>query len=766
VTLDGFDLSSRDDGHERKSILFCKDYQKKFCIITVFFFFLTTQIGAQTEDSAKVPTHKRLKIGLVLSGGGARGIAHIGVIKWLEEHHVPVHIIAGTSMGGIVGALHAMGNSADEMSEILNSVRWGEILTTGPSFRQLSFRRKEDRRAYQSKIELGLRHGLALPLGLSTDHYIGLLFDRLTLPYASIGNFDQLPTQFRCVATDFLKGQSVVLKDGSLASAMRATMSIPGVFRPVERDGRVLVDGGLLNNIPTDVIRELGPDVVIAVDVGTPLGDIETIASMAGILSQSVSIMLVEADRRNLRLADIIIAPELGDQSFLDFSNIGNLVELGYRAAEQRAPVLEKFALDRAEWDQYLAQRSAKRSTAVPVPDALAITGVPESAQHRLRDKLKDHVGHPLEPEKLETDLTRITGQGRYEGLEYTILPGSGESNQNLLLISVKEKYSAPPSLNLGLELDGSEVDQINFTIGGRLTLYDILKYGAEWRSEVKVGFNNRFATEYLYPLGSNGFFVAPRAGYRRESLGIFKSEKRIAQYQNDRYGFGFDLGHLSRLSEFRVGYELGRIDAIVRTGEEADALPPARGAYNLARARWSFDGQNSATVPMRGLRLIAEGRWYFRTPNVPDRFSQVELSLSSFHPVSRHGSLFFAGAGGTSFSQRNVGTEQFTLGGPYRLGAYDRDEFRGNQYLLLSTGYLHRLSQLPSLIGGRLYAASWYDFGGAFGGMNANIFNNRYRNAVSAGLVADTILGPVSLIGSFGEGGRGKIYFTVGKFF
>jgi NTE family protein len=762
--------------------LFCKGLQKIFCIISLLI--CTLKIDAQTvqvaERKAERPnvsqaatpaatpaatSPKPLKIGLVLSGGGARGIAHIGVLKWFEEHRIPVDLVAGTSMGGIIGALHAMGSSPTEMREMLNSIEWDEMLSTGPSFRQLSFRRKEDRRAYPSKIELGLRHGVALPLGLSTDHYIGLLFDRLTLPYAGIGSFDELPTPFRCVATDFLRAESVVLKDGSLASAMRATMSIPGVFRPVERDGRVLVDGGLLNNIPTDVIRKLDPDVVIAVDVGAPLGDIESIASLGGILTQSVSIMLLESDRRNLRLADIIISPDLGAHSLLDFSGVDNLIDIGYQAADRKAAVLEKFALDEKEWNEYLARRSAKKRTAVPVPDALEITGVPASAQMRLRNRLSEYVGQPLAPQKLETELTRITGQGRYEGLEYTILPGTGRSNLNLLQISVKEKYSAPPTLNIGLKIDGSEVDEINFTIGGRLTVYDIGKYGAEWRSDIRLGSANLFATEYFYPLGSEGIFVAPRAAYRRETLNVFEGDENIARYQKDMYGAGFDLGYVNRLSELRVGYEIGHVDAIVRTGDAA-ALPSAAGTLSLARARWSYDGQNSATIPTRGLRLIAEGRWYFETPTVPDNFAQAEIGLSAFHPMSRRGSLFFAGSGGTSFGQQNVGTQVFRLGGPFRLGAYDRDEFRGNHYLLLSAGYLRRVSQLPSLIGGRVYAAGWYDYGGAFGGLNANNLNNRYRNAISAGLVADTILGPVSLVGSFGEGGQGKIYFTVGKFF
>ncbi|MBK8316888.1 MAG: patatin-like phospholipase family protein [Acidobacteria bacterium] len=197
--------------------------------------------GAREIDGGST---KRLKIGLVLSGGGARGVAHVGVLEWMEQHRIPVDYLAGASMGGLVGGIYAMGMPVSEMRPFLRSLNWDELFSSGPAFDQIAFRRKEDKRSFQVGIEMGYRQGLSLPLGVSSAHYIGLLFDRLTLPYSDMKSFDDLPIPYRCVATDFLKARTLVLKDGSLGSALRATMSIPGVFPPVQRDGTVLVDGG------------------------------------------------------------------------------------------------------------------------------------------------------------------------------------------------------------------------------------------------------------------------------------------------------------------------------------------------------------------------------------------------------------------------------------------------------------------------------------------------------------------------------------------
>jgi len=733
---------------------------KSLLLLFALFLVIHTEARAQQDRGGRNPK-KPLKVGLVLSGGGARGLAHIGVLKWLEEHRVPVDYLAGTSMGGLVGGMYAMGMTPQEMTSFVKTIDWGEAFASVPKYDDLSFRRKEDRRAYQVELEMGAKHGVSLPSGLSSAHSIGLMMDRVTLPYSSISSFDDLPIPFRCTATDFLAGKTVTLKDGSLASALRATMSIPGIFPPVERDGRVLVDGYLLNNIPTDAMREMRPDVVVAVDIGTPLGDLKAIQTFGGILTQANIIMTIDSDRRNLRLADVIIAPDLGDRTTLDFSGIDEVIELGYRGAEAKAAILEKFSVDQSEWQQHVAGQSARIRTGAPIPDEIMVAGVGEGAQRAIQTRLKDFVGKQLNTKELEAALTKFTGEGRYESLDYRITRSRSDPSKNALLILVKEKPYAPPNLNFSLTLDGSDIDDIHFSLGSRLTLYDIGKHGSEWRNDIRIGFRALLASEYLYPLGQKGFFTAPRAYFARGIENFFSSGgSRVADYQVNRSGLGLDLGYLTRRSELRAGYEIGRLNADVRTG--TPPVTSVSGQVSFTRMRWAFDSTDSSTIPSRGLRLAAEGRWVMDAPLMATEFPQAEINMMLLAPISRRGSAFVSNLLGTTFNKDAPPEMMFTLGGPFRLGAYDFQEFRGNHYFLSSLGYRHHISELSPLLGGKIYAIAWFDAGGAYMDFKSPVV--QYQG--SAGLMMDTKLGPMALIGAAGKGGRGKIYFSFGKFF
>src|SRR5262245_16112951 len=321
------------------------------CVLTIFSSVLLPVIGQEAG------TRQRAKIGLALSGGGARGFAHIGVLQWFEEHRIPVDYIAGTSMGGLVGGMYAAGMSPEDMRKVVGKLDWDAILRGSPSFQQLSYRRKEDRLYIPGPITLGLRRGVNLPAGINAGMEIGLVFDQLTLPYDNVESFDNLPIPFRCVATDLVAAEEVILKDGSLARALRATMSIPGMFTPVEIDGKILADGGILNNLPTDVVKQMGADFVIAVDIGTPLGDKESLSSLFGVLKQTSGVATAVNTRRNLQLADLIISPELAKHTMLDFKANAEIADLGYKGAEEQALLLQKFSLSESEWQQYLAVR-------------------------------------------------------------------------------------------------------------------------------------------------------------------------------------------------------------------------------------------------------------------------------------------------------------------------------------------------------------------------------------------------------------------------
>jgi len=264
-------------------------------------------IQNQSQQPASSAPARRPRIGLALSGGAELGLAQIGVIQWLEENHIPVDRVAGTSMGSIIGVMYATGMSPTEMQKFAEGIDWNEALLAEPTYRQLSYRRKQDRRDYQVEAALGIKHGLRGPNGFNPGLGVGLLLDRIAFPESGISSFDDLPIPFRCVATDMQSGDRVVLHDGSLPRAVRASMAIPGVFTPVEINGHLLADGGMVENIPVEVAREMDADKVIAIDLQMPLGGHEQLDTLTGVLSRAVSVMILQNERQSLKLADATV---------------------------------------------------------------------------------------------------------------------------------------------------------------------------------------------------------------------------------------------------------------------------------------------------------------------------------------------------------------------------------------------------------------------------------------------------------------------------
>lgn len=703
-------------------------------------------------------TPNRPKIGLVLSGGGARGIAHIGVLKWFEDNHIPIDYVAGTSIGGLVGGLYATGRTPDEMCQIVEGINWDDVLRGSPAYDELSYRRKQDQRDLQNEIELGVKNGVNIGSGLNPGHKIGLIFDRLMLPFSTIENFDELPLPLRVVATDMVEGKPVVIGSGKLSTALRSTMAIPGVFTPIEREGKILADGGLVDNIPTDAAKKMGADIVIAVDIGTPLSkDSKTLESLGGVLSQTIGVALIENDRRSLRLADIIIAPELGSYTLFDFQAAAKLYELGYKGAAEKSSVLKKFALDDTAWAEYIARKRARIKSDVPVPQSVAVVGASREETKQITEKLSDNVGKSVSSAKLESDLTRIRGNGRYESLGYEI---RRENGADKLVIRAKEKNYGPPFFTPSVEIESAGSDNVYTTVGGRFTLFDVGGYRSELRADFKFGSRTLLAGEYYKPIGSSGFFVAPRAYFDKQTRNLFSNERRVAEYSIKRAGLGIDTGYTFRRSEIRFGFDYTDLSARVRIG--SPLLPEIQGKEKRAFGRYEFDSTNAAVIPSKGIRFFGEARHFFKSPGTVGEFNQAESVIGAFHPVGENGIVFLSGAAGTSFNKNVSPLAQFRLGGPLRLSALHRDELGGNHYLFGSAGYLHSIYTLPSIIGGRIYL-----FGG---GEIGDIYNRQQTSNVNlnatGGVIVVTALGPFSLGGSIGEGGRGAVYFSIGRIF
>lgn len=708
--------------------------------------------GAQTKATP------RPRIGLALSGGGARGLAHIGVLQWMEENHIPVDDIAGTSMGGLMAAMYATGMSPEEMRRFVEGIHWDETLGSEPSYSQLSFRRKQDRRGYQVDVALGLKHGLSGPNGFNPGQGVGLLFDRVAFPYSTIQSFDDLPTPFRCVATNMLTGNPVVLKDGSLAQALRATMAIPGVFTPVEWNGEVLADGGLVNNIPTEVVRQMNADVVIAVDVGTPLGGREELQTLGGILDQSISVMTIENDRRDLRQADVVISPDLGQYTRTDYDAVEQLIRLGYASAQKKAAVLKPFAVSDAEWQQYLAERAARRRLPEKQADVLQVAGVSGADERRLQEKLQNTLHKPLNTNKLDTRLNQITGDGRFDRLGYEGFVQNGVPG---LRIVAHEKTYGPPFVDLAVNVNGSGVGAFDFSAGARVTFMDVRKHGGEWRNDLLLGSSSLAATEFYQPLNESHFFVAPYAYFSKLARNGFAGDQRIAVFADERTGGGLDLGvNPGRHSELRWGYQIFNGDLFPLIGDAG--LPHVKGTSGEFRMRYVWDSQDSPAVPSRGLRLVANLSHVLQSPGVSRSFNQLDVQSSTFIPTSEKTSMFVNASFGTTFNHDAGPFQIFSLGGPFRLGAYAQDEFLGNHYAYAALGFRRELYQLPALAGNKVYWGGWYEAGSAFNDPGSVAV----RGSINLGIIAETILGPVALDGSVSPTGETKINFSIGRLF
>jgi NTE family protein len=719
------------------------------------------QTQQPSQPAAQPQPTSRHRIGLALSGGGALGLAEIGVIQWLEQNQIPVDRIAGTSMGSIIAAMYATGMSPEDIQTFAEGIDWDTTLLPEPTYRQLAYRRKQDHLDYQIEAKLGLKHGLSGPNGFNSGHGVGLLLDRIALPESGIASFDDLPIPFRCVATDILSGDRVVLQDGSLATAIRASMAVPGVFTPVELNGHVLADGGMVENIPVDVVRAMDADIVIAVDLHLPPGDPAQLESLTGVLSRALSVMILQNERRSLASANATITVETGNFSTTDYSHdrLPDLIRLGYQsAASQSAALLPYVIKDAAEWQQYLAARAARRRLPPKEVRSIAVVGGDSDQDGRFEKNLKSFTRGPLDLPRLETQLTNIAGEGEFDRLGYE---GFTQDGVPALRVTAHEKTYGPPFVDLAVNVDGSGVAAFDFSAGARVTFMDVEHHGGEWRNDLLLGSSNLFATEFYQPLGNSHLFVAPFAFASKLPRNAFTGQTRVAVFGDERAGGGFDLGYnTGQRSELRVGYEIfsGKLAPLIGSA----GLPSVSGSTGELRTRFVWDGQDSPSVPSRGTRIVATLSRVLQSPGLLHPIGQLDLQTSTFIPTGPKTSVFFVASGGTTFHGAAGPFQLFQLGGAFHLGAYLPQEFLGNHYAYSSLGFRRDLYHLPQLVGGKIYWGGWYEAGSAFNDPSVVVV----RGTFNLGLIAETIVGPIAVAGSVSPTGQSRVNFSIGRLF
>lgn len=480
---------------------------------------------ASAAESLGAASLTRPRVALVLGGGSARGLAHLGVLRWFEQHRIPVDLIVGSSMGGLIGGLYATGTSSSEIEQLLLGVDWDLLFQSGATYRHRSFRRKQDATEFPVAVELGLKHGARLPSGLNPGHHIGLLLSRLSLAYSAPGPFDELPIPFRCVATDLERSETHVFSSGQLGQALRASMAFPGIFDPVRLEGRLLADGGVLDNVPVDVAQAVGADKIVAVSVSA--ADFDPVSeTLFGVVDRAVGVMMDRISSSRLAAADILIAPELAGLGSVEYTKVRAFSELGYAAAEARSAELLPLALDPQAWAGHLQVRQSRRRALPERIESIEVAGVPERRAAEIAAQVsRTLAGRPFDPARVEAVLDTLVGEGRYASAAYSL---SGEEARHGLAIVLREKAHAPPTVNFSLDINNQDTD-FTFAAAARTTFFDVTGWGSEWRLDTAVGARLGIGSELLVPLGRTGLFLAPRASYVQQTENRFENRDLVA---------------------------------------------------------------------------------------------------------------------------------------------------------------------------------------------------------------------------------------------
>jgi NTE family protein len=714
-------------------------------------------------------TSVRPTVGLALGGGSARGLAHVGVIRWLEEHRVPIDAVAGTSMGGLVGGAYATGMDADRLDAFVQGLDWDHLFGES-TYAYKNIRRKHDARAFPSRLEFGLRRGIVAPPSLNSGAGVELMLARITAPYFDLETFDGLPTPFRSVAVDLLSAKPVVLHDGSLADAMRATMSIPLVFPPVDVDGQVLVDGGAMNNVPADVVKDMGVDKVIAINVGD-LADRDGVSyTLLGLVGSTLDAMMRASTLRALASADVVVNVPLKEYGSLDWRRAADLIEAGYRAAEDQREQLLPLAVDESTFAAWRADRQTRRRATIPPPARVTLQGFGENDSRRLEALLSRHVDAPLDVAALEADVAIVAGLDRYETVTWRLARDPGGAVA--LVVRGKPKPFAPPFLMLGFNLENTTSSDFRITTTARYLAFDAFGSGSELRVDGTLGSDPGAGGELYRPIGRSPFFVAPFAGVGTTTFNLIEDDAVVARYKQTSSRLGLSVGaNLGARSDVRISAHIGRETVAVTVGDPGS--PEARGRIAGGDLTWRLDTQDSPVVPSTGVHVQARLARTFEGPDITiagqpvatgtSLTSAAALATSFWSPGSDDAHrVFVTGVVGGVFSDEPLETPQFALGVPFRLGAYSPGQLRGAQYYAATGGYLRRVARLPDFLGGPIFAGGWLESGDAF----AEWSRIGWRGNGGVGVVMDTLLGPVVVAGSWGFDGRWRTYFGVGRVF
>jgi NTE family protein len=752
---------------------------------------------APSDPAARPP-----RIGLVLSGGGARGMAHVGVLKVLDELQLHVDAIAGTSMGAVVGGLYASGMSARDIEALLNSPAWQDAFRDRPPRQELNFRRKEEDREYLVDFPLGIQgRKLRIPTGLLQEQKLTQLLRQATLPVAGVTQFDQLRVPFRAVATDLETGTPVIMDSGDLATALRASMSAPGVFAPVQRDGRLLVDGGLVENLPIDVARSMDVDVLIVVDAGFPLQPRSRLTSLASVSNQALAILVrrdVGRQRATLTPQDVLIEPTLGDRSSYDFRSVASAVAEGEAAARVAQKQLIALAVATSHPPASVAaapaavagatpgaapappgaaaQAPVQAQPSVPPPPSPAaaeaarsivrfIATDPESHRYQglMQRTFADQVGKPVDADLIAHRLAVIYGNGNFEVLDWRLTRSS--TGEEGLLFTAHRNSWGPNYLRLGLSLQDDFQGNSIFNAAARVTFTELNYLGGEARLDLRVGASPHAAAEFYQPLSpERTWFAAPHIQAEAHDVPQLQNGDIIGEYRVRNFDYGLDLGRVfGNWGELRGGLMDTRGSTYVRYGDFS--VPEQTYHMPAGFVRFSYDQLDSVSFPRSGQALTLNYRTEF-----PGRGAAgSDLAVVDWRGAVSRGKNTLMGwvSGGSTVggSDTNV-REYFLLGGFLNLSGLATQSLAGPQFVMVRGIYMRSVGNGGE---GILDVPAYVGISAELGNVwqqRSEINLSSARRDASVFFGADTFIGPAYLAVGYDEGGTTALYLYLGRTF
>ena len=723
-----------------------------------------TAVSAQTGAAVDAPDRPR--VGLVLSGGGARGGVHVGVLRALEELNVPIDYIAGTSIGAVIGGFYAAGMTADSIEGVINNLDWEAAFLEDTPRALRSFRRKREDDLFLVEERPGFNNRqFQLPLGIVQGQITDAIMTETTLAAAEVTNFDQLPIPFRAVAADIATGDAVILRNGNFATALRASMSVPAVIAPVELDGRLLVDGGIAMNLPVEVARDMGADVIIAVDVSAPLMERDALDSVLDVTAQLTTLLtrsgvLEQLDK--LGENDLLLTAELDEQfGSTSFASMADTIPFGYELAIENDAALRRLALDP---EAYAAHRAAQLGLTPTPPSRIDFVRINNDSiiSNRVIERfLADiEIGGPLDLERIETAVNRIYGLGLYQNVRYEFVDENGQTG---LVFDLDERSWGPGYAQLGLQFNASGNQDVLFGVSASYLRTALNSKNGEWRATAAVGAQPAINLDFHQPFGPAGrFFFAPSVNFDSRLFNYFDNGERVTEARVKTMALEFAVGReFDTWGEFRVGLRRATGDVDVKVGQ-LGLIPEGTFDQGEVYARLSADTLDDVAFPRSGINAVLE--WRGSRPGALSAdfdFDQLSLSASVAKTWERY-TLLSTIRYDTTLNGMAPRTSEFRFGGLFDLSGLGRQMLSAQNVGRIGASFYRRVNDLalfPAFVGASL------EYGNVWATREAISFDDALLGG-SIWVGIDTPIGPI-----YGAYGRTRdrdsaFYLVLGRIF